>query len=71
MYGMLASGFIDIVVEDTLKTHDYMALLPVIEGAGGVVSDRFGKKITLESDGSIVASCSQNVHNQVIEILKS
>ena len=71
MYGMLASGFIDIVVEDTLKAYDYMALLPVIEGAGGVVSDRFGEKITLESDGSIAASCSQNIHNQVIEILNS
>ena len=48
-----------------------MALYPVIEGAGGIVSDRFGKKINLESDGSIVASCSQNIHNQVIETLKS
>ena len=44
MYGMLASGLIDIVIEDTLKAHDYMALIPVINGSGGVVSDRFGKK---------------------------
>ena len=69
MYGMLASGLIDIVVEDTLKNHDYMALLPVIEGAGGIVSDRFGKKINLKSDGSFVATCSQSIHKQVIEIL--
>ena len=71
MYGMLASGLIDIVIEDTLKAHDYMALIPVINGSGGVVSDRFGKKITLESDGSFVASCSKNVHDQVIELLNS
>ncbi len=71
MYGMLASGLIDIVIEDTLKAHDYMALIPVIEGAGGVVSDKFGNKISLDSDGSFVASCSQNIHNQVIEILNS
>ena len=69
MYGMLASGLIDIVVEDTLKAHDYMALLPVIEGAGGVVTDRFGKKINLKSDGSFVATCSQGIHKQVIKIL--
>ena len=69
MYGMLASGLIDIVVEDTLKPHDYMALLPVIEGAGGVVTDRFGKKINLKSDGSFVATCSQDIHKQVIKIL--
>ena len=40
MYGMLASGLIDVVIEDTLKIYDYMALIPVIEGAGGVVSDK-------------------------------
>ena len=69
MYGMLASGLIEIVVEDTLKTHDYMALVPIIEGAGGAVSDRFGKKINLNSDGSFVATCSQSIHKQVIQIL--
>ena len=47
-----------------------MALIPVIEGAGGRTSDRFGNKISLLSDGSFVASCSQNVHNEVIKILK-
>ena len=71
MYGMLASGLVDIVIEDTLKPHDYMALIPVINGSGGIVSDRFGKKITLESDGSFVASCSKSVHDQVIKLLNS
>ena len=69
MYGMIASGLIEIVLEDTLKTHDYMALIPVIEGAGGVTSDRFGNKISLLSEGSFVASCSQSVHNELIKIL--
>ncbi len=69
MYGMLASGLVDIVIEDTLKIHDYMALIPVIKGAGGIVTDKFGKDISLNSDGSLVASCSQNIHNQVIQIL--
>jgi len=69
MYGMLASGLIDIVIEDTLKIHDYMALIPVIEGAGGVVSDKFGKSISLNSDGSLVACCSQKIHEQIIKIL--
>ena len=71
MYGMLTSGLIDIVVEDTLKNWDYMALIPVIEGAGGIVSDSSGKKINLKSDGSFVASCTQMVHEQVIKILNS
>jgi len=71
MYGMLASGLVDIVIEDTLKIHDYMALIPVIKGAGGVVTDKFGKDISLNSDGSLVASCSQNIHKQVLQILNS
>ena len=48
-----------------------MALIPVIEGAGGVVTDRYGEKISLNSNGSFVASCSQNIHKQVIQILNS
>ena len=71
MYGMLTSGLIEIVVEDTLKMWDYMALIPIIKGAGGIASDRFGQEISLRSDGSFVASCSQYIHKQVIEILNS
>ena len=71
MYGMLASGLIDIVVEDTLKAYDYMALIPVIQGAGGIISDKNGNKISLNSDGSLVACCSENIHNETIRILNS
>ena len=48
-----------------------MALIPVIKGAGGTVSDRFGREITLQSDGSFVATCSETVHKQVIKILNT
>ena len=71
MYGMLASGLIDIVIEDTLKAYDYMALIPVIEGAGGIVSDKNNIAITLESDGSFVATANATLHKEVTDILKS
>ena len=71
MYGMLASGLIDVVIEDTLKIYDYMALIPVIEGAGGIVSDKNNKAITQESDGSFVATANIILHKEVAEILKS
>lgn len=71
MYGMLATGLIDIVIEDTLKAWDYMALVPVIEGAGGIVSDKYNNAITLNSDGSFVATANPQLHKEVIEILKS
>ncbi len=71
MYGMLASGLIDIVIEDTLKAHDYMALVNVIEGAGGEITDKFGNDINIESDGSLVASCNQEIHKDLINIINT
>ena len=71
MYGMIAAGLIDIVVEDTLKIWDYMALIPVIEGAGGVVTDKYNNAITVDSSGSIVASANDELHNEVMKILTS
>ena len=70
MYGMLASGLIDIVLEDTLKAHDYMALVNVIEGAGGQITDKFGKEISLESDGSLIASSTNSLHQEIIKLIK-
>jgi inositol-phosphate phosphatase/L-galactose 1-phosphate phosphatase/histidinol-phosphatase len=54
-YAQLASGFIDLVVEGGLKPYDYCALVPVIEGAGGVITDWEGRVLTLGSDGRVVA----------------
>ena len=69
MYGMLATGLIEIVIEDTLKTHDYMALIPIIEGAGGVITDKYGKEININSDGSIVVSANNKLHTKLIDII--
>ena len=69
MYGMLASGLIDIVIEDTLKAYDYMALIPVIEGAGGVVTDIYNKDIGLDSKGSIIATANRELHKEVMKVL--
>ena len=69
MYGMLSSGLVDIVFEDTLKAHDYMALVPVIQGAGGVISDKFNNPITLDSDGSVLATANSLIHKQAINII--
>ena len=69
MYGMLASGLIDIVIEDTLKAYDYMALIPVIVGAGGVATDKYNQEISLDSKGSIVATANSDLHKEVVKIL--
>ena len=70
MYGMIASGLIDIVLEDTLKAHDYMALIPVIEGAGGVITNWEGNKLNFdESNVYVLASASKDLHNLALKKL--
>ena len=54
-YAQLASGFIDLVVEAGLKPFDYCALVPVIEGAGGVITDWQGRALDLGSEGKVIA----------------
>jgi histidinol phosphatase-like enzyme (inositol monophosphatase family) len=54
-YGLLASGHLDIVIESGLKLHDYAALVPVVEGAGGQMSDWQGNPLDMQSDGSVLA----------------
>lgn len=68
-YAQLASGHIDLVVESGLKPHDFCALRPVIEGAGGVMTDWEGKPLTLISDGRVVAAGNKHLHEQALHVL--
>ena len=54
-YGLLASGHLDIVMESGLKLHDFAALVPVVEGAGGTMSDWQGHPLDANSDGRVLA----------------
>ncbi len=54
-YGLLASGHMDIVCEAGLKLYDYAALVPIVEGAGGMMSDWQGNPLDANSDGSVLA----------------
>ena len=54
-YALLASGHIDLVCEANLKLHDWAALVPVIEGAGGTVCDWNGEPLHADSDGHVLA----------------
>lgn len=68
-YGQLAMGFADIIVEADLDTHDYLALIPVIEGAGGIITDWRGQPLTPASDGRIVAAGDPRVHAEALKLL--
>jgi len=54
-YGLLASGHIDLVCEANLKLHDWAALVPVVEGAGGTMCDWNGDPLHAGSDGHVLA----------------
>ena len=38
-YGLLAAGFVDLVVEASMQPYDFLALAPIVQGAGGVITD--------------------------------
>jgi inositol-phosphate phosphatase / L-galactose 1-phosphate phosphatase / histidinol-phosphatase len=54
-YGLVASGHVDCVVEAGLKLHDFAALVPVIEGAGGTMCDWAGEPLNADSTGDVIA----------------
>jgi inositol-phosphate phosphatase/L-galactose 1-phosphate phosphatase/histidinol-phosphatase len=68
-YGLLALGFADLIVEAELDPHDFMALVPVIEGAGGTITDWQGGALTMASDGRVVAAGDVRVHAQALGVL--
>ncbi|PPR79951.1 MAG: Histidinol-phosphatase [Alphaproteobacteria bacterium MarineAlpha2_Bin1] len=70
-YGMLANGYVDIVCERGLKFWDYAAIIPIIEGSGGKISDWTGKKLTENGDGAILASANVKIHEKALKILNN
>jgi inositol-phosphate phosphatase / L-galactose 1-phosphate phosphatase / histidinol-phosphatase len=54
-YALLASGHIDLVVEAGLKLYDLAALVPVVEGAGGMMCDWNGEPLNADSAGHVIA----------------
>ncbi len=54
-YGLLALGRIDVIAERDMKAWDWAALVPVIEGAGGSVTDWSGNPLRENGDGSVLA----------------
>jgi inositol-phosphate phosphatase/L-galactose 1-phosphate phosphatase/histidinol-phosphatase len=68
-YGTLASGWLDIVVEAGLKLHDFAALVPVVEGAGGVMCDWAGDPLHAGSMGQVIACGDPARVEDVLEAL--
>jgi myo-inositol-1(or 4)-monophosphatase len=68
-YCMLASGHADLVIETELKPYDIVALIPVVTGAGGIITSWDGGTAT--AGGRIIAAGDARVHKAAMEILCS
>ena len=69
LYGMLAGGYCDLVIEVQLKPHDFMAAIPIVEGAGGRISDWHGAPLGIASDGRVVAAATEALWRQALREL--
>jgi len=69
-YGRVAHGYIDIAFETAHDIHDYLALVPIIANAGGVITDWQGSPLTTSSGPRFLASGDQRAHDQALAILR-
>ena len=70
-YGLVALGQLDLVVEAGLKLHDFAALVPVVEGAGGIVCDWSGNPVSAQSDGKLVTAGDRALIDQTLALLNA
>lgn len=68
-YCMVAAGFMDVVIESNLKPYDVVALIPIIEGAGGIITTWDGQPAS--KGGAIIAAGDKRVHDEAMKILNA
>jgi inositol-phosphate phosphatase/L-galactose 1-phosphate phosphatase/histidinol-phosphatase len=68
-YGLLASGYADLVCESDLKPYDFCGPAVVIERAGGIITDWEGRPLSLESGGRVLAAANRELHRAALEVL--
>jgi inositol-phosphate phosphatase/L-galactose 1-phosphate phosphatase/histidinol-phosphatase len=70
-YGLVAAGFVDLVLEASLKPYDFCAMVPIVEGAGGVATDWRGAPLDLDADGRILVAGDQRAQRAALSLLTS
>jgi len=69
-HGLMASGFVDVLLEANLKPYDYIASAAIVSGAGGKFTDWNGNDLNINSDGKIVAAGDPKIHKQLLKIIQ-
>ncbi len=68
-YGLLARGLRDVVIDAGLKPYDILALVPIIEGAGGKIATWDGEPVTLDNFKDVAAVGDDALHSQLLTLL--
>jgi histidinol phosphatase-like enzyme (inositol monophosphatase family) len=68
-YALIAMGFVDLVIETDLKRWDIAAIIPIIEGAGGIVTDWEGR--SPRGGGNVIAAGDERAHAAALAILSA
>src|SRR6516162_10394080 len=68
-HGLVAGGFIDLVLEASLKPYDFCAMVPIVEGAGGIATDWRGAGLDLASDGRVLVAGDRRAHDAARALL--
>lgn len=68
-HALVAAGQIDLVIDYDLKPYDYFSLIPVVEGAGGIITDWQGANLNMQSNGQVVSATTPELHQQALELL--
>ena len=69
LFAALALGFVDIVIEANFQAWDVAALIPLVEGAGGIITDWNGG--SAQSGKSILATGDRRIHEAALALLKA
>jgi inositol-phosphate phosphatase/L-galactose 1-phosphate phosphatase/histidinol-phosphatase len=69
-YGLLASGHCDLVIDYGLDPYDYLPLIGVVTGAGGVITDWESRPLRVESNGRVVAAATHALLEEAIRTLR-
>lgn len=70
-YGLLACGFVDLVMEADMKPHDYAALVPVVQNAGGVITDWHGRPLGFDGPHDVLAAGDPALHARILALMQA
>lgn len=70
-HALVAEGRVDAVVDFDLKPYDYLPLVPVVEAAGGIMTDWNGAPLNFNSDGKVVTAATPELHRELLDFVNA